>query len=798
MKNAIFLLSLLLIVIGCKDKYELSKVDAIYLNTEIGNVNGGNAVKLFHIASDTTNNKVYVQSIIGPHIAVINADNGELEKYIDTEIEDYHLSRMAVQNSTGNLFIADEKSKKLIKIDTSKEERTKDEYNFNDLGSSAVPGRLAVFDSKNLVVVSLCNQNRLVFIDTNSLTYEGELNIDDGIYCPKGIKIRNEKIYVALSRNQADNYDGARGESAVAIIEPNDGSISSWSVEHLSVAPKGAEEIAVDVANGRFWLLNDSKLRYVDMDGNKSNKSSEGIEFRNIQYSKAMNKLILLTRDGADSTRKEGAYGSIELFEPEEDISDLEASEKYRTGFKSNSLALIGSLQKIYVSNMGDGTVSVIDYSEHVDNDNKIEIGPKTDLYLGRNISDITYYANQTNLIDAVGTSTSTYDKTSKLAGSQSYVLESTVKYNYKKEDSETLKFILDKEFISIIGGGFNGDNLFKDGLELYQDMQFKDATDSIDIGTSIEDIIAHPDGDKVYIVNRLGGSQILVYTKSTDSVKQIDVSNWPTRLALDEDRRELYVYSHFASKVDIIDIDSNTFVSSIDLTDSGVEQGRTHFIPEITYDQGRNALFIAIPEQGLIVEVNTSSQTVTQIKNDFTSVDDDNSNSNVGTVQVAVDGYSRKLIVYYRDEKLLKVLNPLDSLSEVQEICLNSKDDLDGSFAGDVLKMDAKNRRIFVGPHAFSISAGKLTDLDTKVGQVEKIIGIQDDYILGVKESNNEITVYAYEIKSDTNYDKIMSDTVSDMKVLPPRFAVDEGNEYLYVGYMERAKLKIYELKEK
>ena len=66
------------------------------------------------------------------------------------------------------------------------------------------------------------------------------------------------------------------------------------------------------------------------------------------------------------------------------------------------------------------------------------------------------------------------------------------------------------------------------------------------------------------------------------------------------------------------------------------------------------------------------------------------------------------------------------------------------------------------------------------------------------MSEDNNEVTVYAYEIKSDTNYDKIMSDTVSDMKVLPPRFSVDEVNEHLYVGYMERAKLIIYNLKEK
>ncbi|MBT6325396.1 MAG: hypothetical protein HOJ35_05465 [Bdellovibrionales bacterium] len=769
MKNLIFLISYLLILASCKDTHELSTLNTVYLNTKIGNASGGNAVKLFDIAADTVNNKIYIQSIVAPHVAVIDADSGELEKYIDTEIDGYHLSRMAVHTSSGNLFIADETSQKLIKIDTTNNTKTNDEFNFKEeYGSSANPGRIAVHNGEGLVIVSLCNQNKLVFIDVSTMKAEKVLDVDDGIYCPKGIKVRNEKIYVALSRDRAENYEGDSGNSAVAIIDPSD-----WSVNHFSVPYKGAEEIAVDAANGRYWLLSSNRLRFVDEEGNTDQYTTSGEEFRNINYSKAMDSLILLTRDGADSDCFEGAFGSVELFNPA-DIS--EPTTKYKVGMKSNSMALIGNLQKIYVSNMGDGTVSVVDYSEFISSDesNTRELdgkilNPRRNVGTAELVADYTNISLMDSVIPEINNKKTTYDE---------FIINST-----------NLNGTIIDSFIDYCTLEFAANT-------------FKPATQTIDVGTSIEDMVAHPDGNKVYTVNRLGGNQVLVYDNSNNKVTEINVSNWPTRMVLDESRRELYIYSHFASAVDIINIDDDVLTASIDLTKSGVAQSRTHFIPEIAYDSGRQSLYISIPEQGLIVEVNTSSQSVTQVLDVFDPISDEDdhgdSSTNVGRVQLAVDGYSSKLFVFYRDEKILHVLDPFNNLSIKQEIDLGDKEDLTGSFGTEVLTMDTKYRRLFVGPHVYTVTGGTLTDQDTKIKHIEKVIGVQDDYLIGVSEDNNEVTVYAYEIKSDTNYDKIMSDTVSDMKVLPPRFSVDEVNEHLYVGYMERAKLIIYNLKEK
>ena len=61
----------------------MNAVKTVYLNTKLGNPSGGNTIKLFDIATDTKRNKVYVHSIFSSHIAMIDGETGELEKYLE-------------------------------------------------------------------------------------------------------------------------------------------------------------------------------------------------------------------------------------------------------------------------------------------------------------------------------------------------------------------------------------------------------------------------------------------------------------------------------------------------------------------------------------------------------------------------------------------------------------------------------------------------------------------------------------------------------------------------------------------
>lgn len=236
------------------------------------------------------------------------------------------------------------------------------------------------------------------------------------------------------------------------------------------------------------------------------------------------------------------------------------------------------------------------------------------------------------------------------------------------------------------------------------------------------------------------------------------------------------------------------------------VDQNRTHFLSDMVYNKGNNRIYCSFPEQGIIVEASVTSQSVRYVKTDaFDAItdehDDDESSTQVGRVQLAVDGTSSKVYAYYRDDYKLVVMDPSKDLEEIQEITKDlNKETFDGNgYESSLLKLDLEGRRLFLGPRVYYIAGGELT-YDRDVSKIDKVIDVTDDYLIGVSanKTSGEVNVYAFEIKNSGRFKKVMSEEIADMKVIPPYIAIDEENEVLYAGYIERAKLKIYKLEEK
>jgi len=792
----------LFVAIGCED-YKLDHKENAYLNTKTGHPSGGNTVKLFDIAADTTNNKLYVHSILSSHIAKIDSETGELEEYIDSELTGYHLSYMAVRNSTGNLFIVDEKSAKLIKIDTDKGEKTKDEFDFDTQmpnqkakdcdgvykTSSAFPSRVAVYDNEGLVVVSLASHNKVVFIDANSMEKVREFTRSDGMYGPKDLKVKGGKIYIALSRGQGANYcdeDFSDTKSGVAVIDPSD-----WSVNVHTTKYKGASEIAVDVSGERFWLQSDHRIWFFDTKGNSKSISDGDNEFKEVRYSKNLDKVILLTRDGADSEEDAASYGSIELLDPE----SLDSTQSIQVGMKPSRMAVDLGLKKVFTANMAEGKVSVVELEQYEEDDSSTGLEVTIDK---ENSIFNTISTNAKRLIQKVARFFSSSASSSSSSSSIENIIESVPTYQKVSERTyDKVSSIFDSNVIGKIDKTPGLINLLK-----------KKADQTIDIGTSLEDVLVHPDGGQAYIVNRLGGSEVFLYDKSSDSIiETIKVSNWPVKMAVDSGRRELYVLSHYASTIDIIDIDSNEVTGQIDMTThSDIEQNRTHFLSDMVYNKGNNRIYCSFPEQGIIVEASVTSKSVRYVKTDgFDPItdehDEDDSSTQVGRVQLAVDGTSSKVYAYYRDDYKLVVMDPSKNLEEIQEVTDGlSKDTFDGNgYQASLLTIDVNGRRLFLGPRVYGISGGQLS-YDREISNIDKVIGLTDDYVVGVSANvtSGEVEVFAFEIKNSGRFKKVMSEEIEDMKVLPPKIAIDEKNEVLYAGYLERAKLKVYKLEEK
>ncbi len=703
--NNLFILILTTVLFGCNE-LELTSKKTVYLNTKIGNVSGGNAIKLFDIATDSRRSKVYVQSILSPQIAVIDANTDQLEKYIDSTISGYHLSYMAVQESTGHLFIADRSSKVLVKMDpaSGKVMQTL------DLTNIGTPAKIAFLESKNYVLVSFSSKNEVIAFKANTLErLHLGLNSNLGIHGPQGMKIRGDKIYVALSNDGGDysNVNGELSNSAVAIIDSSD-----WSVQSISVPYKGALEVAVDQLNGRYFLLNNNRLSMKNSRGEWATKPSNGTEFQDLHYSKKLG-LIVITRTGEDSEESEAPYGSIEIRDPE----TLEVNKSIALGMKSSRMALIGNLEKLYVTNMAQGTVSRINYDQ-------LELGQLQQF--------------KTKLLGKI----------------------STIR------DSKKVK--------------------------------------QIDVGTSIEAFKLHPNGKEAFLINRLGGSSLLHYDYSTDQVTEIKTRNWPSKIELSAEREEVYVFSHFASAVEIFDINSLELKGTIELTSYGMDQGRTDLIPSMTFNSATNKLYISLPEQGKITEVNVKRMKVTYTVSAFTPLKDSGeheSDNHVGTVQLAIDSISGRLFVFYRNTNQIEIRDTFDNMRKRKTIDVSDEvsEETDARFFnGELIRVDSTGRRFFIGPYIYEISGGDIEKKE-KLKNVDSVVAWYDDYVIAADiDSDKNVTLKLFEKKSSTRYKKIMSDTVSDMITNAPKFEYSQEKERIFVSYMSRAKLKIYKVKEK
>jgi|GEM_PF-5178280 len=119
MKRLLAALALLPLV-ACEKEITISKQKTFVLNSGFP-VTDGNCTKIFDIALDKTNGRLFVHGIITSEIAVIDLDTGKLCGYVDSGIDGYHISYIAANPATGRLYVADQKSKKAIKIDVDTE-----------------------------------------------------------------------------------------------------------------------------------------------------------------------------------------------------------------------------------------------------------------------------------------------------------------------------------------------------------------------------------------------------------------------------------------------------------------------------------------------------------------------------------------------------------------------------------------------------------------------------------------------------------------------------------------------------
>ena len=761
---AIFMLAL----IGCEEK-KLVETDCVYLNEKLALAEDGNACKIFDVAIDTQRDRLYVHSIVSPDIAVIDTRTDALLEFIDTGLDGYHIAYMDVNTSTGNLFVADQGSNRLIKIDPAAGHVSGDQVEFDH-----TPTKILVTSAH--VYVAFASQDELKVYRCSDLGHVKTLDCDDGIFAPQGMKSRDGKVYVALSRGQESRSGSTSG---LAIIDPD-----SWKVTSISCEHKGATEIAVNAAEAKFWLLSESRLRATDANGTLLATRTFDCEAKEVLYSRGLGQVMLLTRDGGDSSVLEAPYGTLELLDPD----TLSTVTKYRLGPKTSRMAVHGGAYKVYAASMASGVVSVVDYEDQVGGESCSS---------GRVISE--KYSRSGTLREQVSFSQMKTFSNSSSTGST--VKAGVLSVASPKRATSSLRVADFASPLTTPSAGMtryhpnpseHALNETDSFWELMDRLRYESVADSIDVGSSIEGVLAHPDGNKVYLLSRLGGSQIHLLDISVGTIETIDVDQWPTSMALDEDRRELYVLSHYEAKIDVIDIDTNKVVDRIDLVDAGVARCRTHFLSDMAYDSNLGRLYCTFPELGLLVEVAVEERNVMEVVEAFDPASDADGGPQVGRAQLAVDRQSSRVFLFLRHESSLEVRDPFQEMDVVQTISFSSSTFSDNDYASRLLTADSHRRRLFVGPRVYSISAGKLSYEET-LSSVEKVAAVDDGrgYLLGVYANHDKSVMVR--LLDGSSYEKLASSTISSMETYPPRLTFDPVNDQLYATYMDPALVEVY-----
>lgn len=127
-----------------------------------------------------------------------------------------------------------------------------------------------------------------------------------------------------------------------------------------------------------------------------------------------------------------------------------------------------------------------------------------------------------------------------------------------------------------------------------------------IDLGDSVDQVVAGAAG-RLYVRNRLGGSVLYRYDPSSGALLVLENENhtaggiglWPTAMALDQTRGRLYLLSHYAARIDVIDTAAGRVMGRIPFDTS--LKPRTDSISTMTLDPGRGRLYAAWPELGLL-----------------------------------------------------------------------------------------------------------------------------------------------------------------------------------------------------
>jgi DNA-binding beta-propeller fold protein YncE len=313
-----------------------------------------------------------------------------------------------------------------------------------------------------------------------------------------------------------------------------------------------------------------------------------------------------------------------------------------------------------------------------------------------------------------------------------------------------------------------------------------------IHVGIAIEKLILAPDSGGLFIANRLGGSALYHYNTETKSLVTIPNENtagasgiglWPTELVADDDT--IYVLSHFAGRIDVVDAATNRVTKHIplDLT----YRPRTDALSSMAMDRTNKILYAAFPELGEIAAIDARAGTIMRtIKLDGVDI----TTSGPGGISLGVDDRVNRLFVYVPGQKALHVYDST-SLKLLKSL------DLDAGRGSRIVTPNPEKKVVYVGNTVVDVLT---LEVKSQFPPGERVIAFYNPtnrvYLARLTPRgamNNGESVLEYDngnIRREWSLPSVLS--------IPSTFAFDFKNNVFYAGQFERAVIQAYDMKSR
>ncbi|MCH2131348.1 MAG: dienelactone hydrolase family protein, partial [Pirellulaceae bacterium] len=133
----------------------------------------------------------------------------------------------------------------------------------------------------------------------------------------------------------------------------------------------------------------------------------------------------------------------------------------------------------------------------------------------------------------------------------------------------------------------------------------------NIQVGSAAEDVLVTPDGNRMLVLNRLGGSQLIEFHLDTGASRVLDTVPWPVRMVQRPEDSRLFIFSHFAPTVEVRDLETLEVLGEISLAPYGVGTSYSDTLSDMSADPNGDLLVALQCEQGKVSIIDGATQSV-------------------------------------------------------------------------------------------------------------------------------------------------------------------------------------------